>query len=387
MRRREGHRVGSLVAASGAALLVAACTMVVPLAGIDDPDGSSVTPTPVSPPPDRGPPAAPPDGGTIPDAEPGRGVDSGPMCFDQPIQVPMVPPQAIIAFDRSSTMVDSRVEAVRVQLTAALGVLDKAVQFGYLEFPDPACDIAVDMCCPASEILVAPARSTGAMIGKQLACNANGRTCGSIGPRRTPTGNALSRIDEYYRQHTPPGGPDQFAVVITDGEPNCGGKDGVCREARNAAEHLWSNGAKTAILGVGVDASPNFNVCLTEIAENGGNIFRSSTGQGPAYPWAFETDTARLKQAIDQLLTPIKARACVLKLAGPRSREADVTVSIKGAHLKYDPMHADGWDFESSRKVRIWGPRCEDIQAGRTDPKDVETVVMCQVCGDRLDCR
>jgi hypothetical protein len=388
MRSRNGQRVGSLVAAMvGAAWIVGACTMVVPLAGVDQPDAAT-TPTPAGPDRDGAPPPSRPDASTPGDAQPSPGDDGGPMCFDQPIPLQVVPPQAIIAFDRSSTMVDSRVEAVRVQLTAALSLVDKAVQFGYLEFPDPKCDITLQMCCAASDVLVAPARSTGATIGKQLACNANGRTCGSTGPRRTPTGDALTRINDYYRMHTPPGAPDQFAVVITDGEPNCGGKDGVCRDARNAAEHLWLDGVKTAILGVGIDASPNVNVCLSQIAENGGSVFRPiNGGQGPAYPWALETDTVRLKQAIDQLLTVIKTRACVIKLAGPRAHDSEVTVSIKGAAVKFDQSHGDGWDFESSRKVRIWGSKCDDIQAGRTDPKDVQAVVMCQVCGDKLDCR
>jgi hypothetical protein len=382
MRSCAGHSLGPLAVAIGTALLVGACTVVVPLTGVGAPDGG---PDPTSG--NARLDAQSPDAPTTVDGEPAQGDDGGgPMCFDQPVPLQMVPPQAIIAFDRSSTMVDSRVEAVRVQLTAALGLIDKAVQFGYLEFPNQTCDGLLGVCCVASDILVPPAKGNGATIGKQLACNANGRVCGTTGPRRTPTGDALTRIGDYFKLHTPPGSPDQFAIVVTDGEPNCGGKDGVCREARVAAERLWSNGAKTAILGIGIDASPSFNVCLTEIAENGGDIFRTTGGQ-PTYPWAPETDTARLKQAIEQMLLPIKTRACVIKLAGPRDKESDVTVAIKGAPVKFDRMHADGWDFETTRKIRIWGPKCDEILAGRTDPKELEAVVMCKVCGDRpLDC-
>jgi hypothetical protein len=363
---------------------------MVPLPGGAAPADAAAVPTPVPSGKDAGPPPPSPD--TRPPAEPdvdGGGEAGASSCFDQPIPLQMVPPEAIIAFDRSSTMIDARVEAVRTQLTAAMTAVDKAVQFGYLEFPERTCDLAMNVCCSATDIMLAPGRGNGMAINKLLACNANGRTCGSIGPRRTPTGDALRRISDYFKQNTPPGSPDQFAIVITDGEPNCGGQDGVCREARAAAEHLfWSDGVKTAILGIGIDASPSFNICLSEVAQDGGNLLRgSNNGQGPSYPWALETDAARLKQAVDQLLAPIKTRACVVKLAGPRTNDSDVTVSIKGTQVKFDKMHLDGWDFETKSKIRIWGSKCDEIQAGRTDPKEVEAVVMCTVCGGKLDCK
>src|SRR3954462_13361540 len=109
MRSRIGQATGPLVA-FGAALLVAACTLVVPLAGGGEGDGG-VTPPIVSTDPDAG--TSPTvDADPPPDGTPGQGDDGGPMCSDQPISLPLVPPQAIIAFDRSSTMVDSRVDAV-----------------------------------------------------------------------------------------------------------------------------------------------------------------------------------------------------------------------------------------------------------------------------------
>jgi len=301
----------------------------------------------------------------------------------------VAPPQAIIAFDRSVSMVDSRVEAVRVQLKSALSLIDKAVQFGYLEFPDRTCDGLMGACCVATDVLVPPAKSTGMTIDQQLACNANGRTCGTNnGPRRTPTGSALTHIADYYRLHVPPGSPDQFAIVITDGEPSCGGQDGVCREATRAAEDLFTNGVRTFILGIGIDASPAVNVCLPQIAASGANTSGPGNNniQGIDYPWAPETDAAQLRRAIDQIMAPIKARACVVTLAGPRDRDTDVAVTVNGAQVKFDKLHVDGWDFETRRKVRIWGPRCDDIQAGKIDPKQVQAVETCKACGNNLQC-
>jgi hypothetical protein len=385
MRSRAGLCLASVLALGG---LPGACTVVVPLQGVSQrPDAGAEDVA--APQPDLRPDLPPPP---PVDAEPSQGEDGagGRMCFDQPIATQMVAPRAIIAFDRSSTMVDSRVEAVRAQLVPALSALDGAVQFGYLEFPDRTCDPVVDMCCTASDLLVPPAANSGATIGKQLACNANGRVCGTVGPRRTPTSEALRRINDYYRQQLPPGDPDLFALLITDGAPNCGGQDGQCTKTLMAADHLLrSTGAKTAILGVGIDASPSFNFCLPDVAFEGGNIFRTTTNLAPPYPWAPETDTARLKLAIDSVLAPIKARTCVIKLAGSRDRESDVSVSVAGLPLKYDPSHGDGWDFElgRSKQIRIHGPKCLQIQAGQIDPRKVDATIMCRSCGDRsLDC-
>jgi hypothetical protein len=391
MRSRAGHCLGRLAAATGAAWLVCACTVVVPLVGVNDRDGSA------APSPDRGaspgsepPSVSPTDPPPTADGAPATpGDDGGPpaVCSaDEPVPLKLVLPQVIIALDRSARMVDSRVEAIRFQLLPALALIDKAVQFGYLEFPDRSCDGLLGGCCGSTDVLVPPAKGTGATIGLQLACNANGRTCGTTGPRRTPTGDALKRIGDYYSQHLTPGSPDQFAVVITIGEPSCGGQDGVCRETSRVAGQLWTSGVKTAILGIGIDASPGVNTCLPEIADAGGRVSGSPNGQQADYPWAPETDAMKLRQAIDQIMAPIKSRACVVKLAGFRDRQADVTVSVNGAAVKFDRLHMDGWDFESGRQVRIWGPRCDDILAGRIDPKLVEAVVMCKFCNGKLDC-
>jgi hypothetical protein len=248
-------------------------------------------------------------------------------------------------------------------------------------------------CCVATDVLVKPAPGMAQAISQQLMCNANGRTCGTTGPRRTPTGDALGRIGSYY-QSLPPGGGEQFAIVITDSEPDCGGQDGACGEAQNATELLFSKEVKTAILGLGQDASPQFNNCLPQLADAGGRLAGgSNNGQGADYPWAADNNAVQLRQAIDQLLLPIKNRACVVKLAGSRSRESEVTVSANGVAIKFDRNHMDGWDFETqagagamSRTVRIWGPKCDDIQAGRIQLQAVQASVTCRMCPD-INCQ
>src|SRR4051812_44564708 len=100
-----------------AAAAMASCTVVVPLPGVN------------------------PDGGAG-------------ACWPAPVSRGMAAPQAIVAFDRSSTM-DERVEPLRAELVPALAALGPAVEIGFLQFPSGRCD---DLsCCEASEVLVPPA--------------------------------------------------------------------------------------------------------------------------------------------------------------------------------------------------------------------------------------
>src|SRR2546421_6240598 len=107
MRLGAGHCLGPLVAA-GAAWLGAACTVVVPLEGVGTGDVGARSGAD-GPGPGSAPSSSTPDAGSPADSVAPEGDDGGgKQCFDQPVPLQMVPPQAIIAFDRSSTMTDMR---------------------------------------------------------------------------------------------------------------------------------------------------------------------------------------------------------------------------------------------------------------------------------------
>jgi hypothetical protein len=383
---RARRNLGHLTALGGAILLFGGCTVLVPLPGrVDDADGGS---TPIS---DID--ADVPDLGVSPQRD-ARPVDAGSdalddsdggYCWPMPVPHVLVPPQVIVAFDRSATMT-TRVEAIRKELTPALGDLDGAVSFGYIEFPDKACDPSMG-CCLASNILIPPALGTGAAIGKALACDANGRKCVE-GPPRTPSNDALGKIQVYFRA-SPSGEAERFVVMITDGAPNCGGIGDPCTDARLIARDLWQSqlSVKTAILAISPEA--RFS-CLSRVAEAGGDVFfRSTTTMG--LPFVYVDDVIPpndVKGAIAQVLAPVKARSCVVRLAGSRDHPEDVTVRANGAAVNYDATHADGWDFDdhNGRQIHIYGPKCTQLQMGQIKPANVQATVVCTACGDRIDC-
>jgi hypothetical protein len=343
-----------LLVSLGAATAVG-CTVVVPLPGF------------------------PPDAATD---------DGGGVCWPVPVSREMVPPQAIVAFDRSSTM-DDRIEPLRAELIPWLTILGPAVEIGFLEFPDRACDEM--SCCDASPVLVPPALDTAALINAQLACPASGAAVCRPGARRTPTDDALRTIGAYWSD--PGASPERFAVVITDGAPNCNGDTGApCVRARRAAAELLASRSRirTVILAI---SPATLSTCLGGVANEGGNVFRNGTPTGTPYVWIDDTrNAAAIRAALGQMLGPVRARTCVARLEAPRAQVSDVTVRVDGAVLAYDPGHGDGWDFEPSAgprfsEVRIFGPRCDEIQAGQLRASAVQTTVVCKDCGAGADCR
>jgi hypothetical protein len=380
-----GRNLGRLTAFGGVVLLFGACTVVVPLPGrVDDADGGS---TPVSDvdanvPDSSGPP---PRDVRPPDVDAGNGEDPDAVCWPMPVPHVLVPPQVIVAFDRSSTMTP-RVEALRKELTPALSDVDGAVAFGYVEFPDKACDPSMG-CCAASDLLVSPALTTGGAIGKLLACDANGRKCVD-GPPRTPSDDAFKKASVFFNGASS-AEAERFVLMITDGAPNCGGIEDPCGRARAIAHDMWegSLSVKTVILAISPEA--RFS-CLRGIAEAGGDVFFRSTAT-MGLPFVYLDDVtvpADVKNAIALALAPIKARSCVVRLAGSRSRPEDVTVRANGQAVNYDATHADGWDFDdrNGRQIHIYGPKCTQLQMGTIKPTNVQATVVCTACGDRIDC-
>jgi hypothetical protein len=359
------------------------CSVVVPLAGTKAGDGGTA---------DGGPAAA--------DAPP-RGPDARRRTFDADmsddtgscpkfqVALPHNPPQAIIALDRSSTM-DPRIELIRAKLIPQLMDLGRAVSIGYLEFPDRTCGSAT--CCVASKVLVEPALGSAIAIDKQLVCNPAGGPCLKPGMAITPTDDALRMVETFWTRPTSPA--DRFVVIVTDGPPNCGGDpDPPCLRTRSEASDLDSKDIETAILGIG--GRTTIRDCLSRVALNGGNVFPHGTAAGLPYVWINDvTDPKVLNDAITEVLSPIRERTCVVKLAGPRDQIADVTVLVKKVVLGYDSSGRKGWSFvpprsrfSRSTEIRIAGKECDQLLSGELKARDVEAQVTCDDCGSGIDCR
>jgi hypothetical protein len=361
--------------------------VLVPLPGAVDgdagqPDAAIADTSPDGPGRDRRLPPPSPD--VAPTA-----VDDGGTCWEVTYSTTFHAPQAIIAFDRSSTMAP-RIEPLRAKLIPALTALGPAVQFGYLEFPDQTCDSLLN-CCNSTDVLVKPAFDSAAAIGKSLAtCTPAGRDAGAgckPGPQRTPTDDALRRVASFWdssRDDT-----DRFVVLITDGPPNCDGDiDSPCFRAHRTAEDI-SRRIKTVILAV---SKLTVSSCLGRIALDGGNVFKNGTSSGLPFVWIDDVvDPVVVNDAVTQVLSPVKARTCVVKLGGPRDRVSDVVVRVDKMPLGYDQGHSNGWDFVDSPRgkpteIRIFGDKCKQILSGVIQPKNVEAIVTCRNCGRGINC-
>jgi hypothetical protein len=379
-----GTFIGLLIAAGVPALI--GCTVVVPLgnpiagdAGVDAARQVNAD-------------AAGPDmRRRFQDADPPQTDDGGgPVCWE--LQVPrfLAPPQAIIAFDRSETM-GPRIELIRAKLMPQLTDLSRAVEIGFLEFPERSCDGL--SCCLASSVMVEPALNTSMAIDKLLECNPAGGPCLKPGAQRTPTDDALRRAQAFWEHAERQA--DRFVVVITDGPPNCDGNiDGPCGKARSVADELERKlSIKTAILGI--SSLTVTNTCLSRVAVTGGDVFPHGTQARLPFVWIDDvTDAKVLTAALNEVLNPVRERTCVVRLAGPRDQVADVTVMVKGARVPYDSARSKGWNFEPpptrfSRptEIRIWGEKCDQILSGEIKAKDVQTLVTCKDCGGGADCR
>ncbi len=388
---RKRRRLAPPLAVLTLAVCAGACTEVVPLPSpsVAGGDAASTPGVNTSATIDAGagvvrPPST--DGG------PSQGTgDDGPECWPTPpVTRQLVPPQVIIAFDRSSTM-DPRVEPIRAKLFPALSALEPAVRFGLLRFPDGKDNVG---CCSATDVLVNPALNTASAINSQLTCNAMGGSCLTPGPRCTPTDDAFRKVANFWSSVR--GETDRFVLLITDGVPiNCNGEvSETCLRAHRFAADLWRSKIKTVVFAIsGIATQGN---CLSRIAQDGGNAFPSGTSSGMPFVWLPDiTDASALGTAINAALGPIRARTCVVTLAGPRRQVNDVVVRVNGVAIQPDTGHATGWDFEPSSRtssgayteIRIGADHCKDILSGKLQAKNVQTEVTCQDCGNGTDCQ
>jgi hypothetical protein len=298
-------------------------------------------------------------------------------------------PQVLVALDRSSTM-DQRIEPLRAELIPALAALGRSVEIGYLQFPGDRCEDLT--CCEASDVLVAPALNTAGAIDPLVACNPAGGACLVPGAHRTPTDDALRTIARTWADPVPDA--DRFAVVITDGPPNCDGDvANPCARARRAAIDLWQSSSRvtTVILAI----SPlTLTTCLDRIAIEGGDAFGNGTSLGLPLVWIDDTTSpTTIRQALAELLAPIKRRTCVVKLPAARRRAVEVTVHAGDVVIPYDASHTAGWDFEPPRsarpatELRLYGPLCDRLQDGTIAARAVQATITCQDCGRGVACR
>jgi hypothetical protein len=324
-----------------------------------------------------------PDGGA--DASWDAGRDAG---FDanvcEPGEQPLTRrvPEIMFVIDRSRSMrftIDgrepepdeiSRWDLLRDALDRSLRPRERDLAFGALTFPDaPDVSMSIEEACQLELSLDVPIR--------QRNTNRLLELFDSLPAGGTPTAPAL---DEARRQFTrrPLSGVTRFAILATDGAPNCNpsppvpppgctctgdspeaclGPDGAfqCLDdttAIEAIDQLFRAGIPVYVIG-SID-DPRFAGVLDQMAEAGGR-----PRMGPGRQFYDVRVPADFDNAL-QSITDTIAR-CVFYLTGGFGGGEVATVEVDGMQVPRDDMHVEGWDFTDTTtgEVTFFGGACD----------------------------
>jgi hypothetical protein len=282
-----------------------------------------------------------------------------------PLQVLSVAPRTpdvIISVDRSSAMqawwgAQSRLEAVEQQVHNLVQQYDKAVRFGYEEFPGISTS---GMCangqgCCAGSVTPPGQRSRNAIDNVLHACDGGGASCSLPG---RPVADALQKINKTYTSFGGVAPPhSRYVVLVLGGDPTCAEQSGTgdpamsaCDEAKLEVQKLNALGIFTIVVGVGDEAG--MASCLKDLALAGG----LTAVRQAATPSALQ-DTLT-----NNVIVPMAQESCHLDVLQPPVDAKNVSLFLDNDLVPSDP--ADGWDFDqgtSLNKITVHGRWCDTL--------------------------
>ena len=305
-------------------------------------------------------------------AQNGQGNVTGMNCamVNQPVN--KLPPDILLIQDKSGSMgndesdqmcqggcgANSKWSQLTSALTTVLAQTDMGVNWGIKFFSD-------DGACAAS---AAPPVPVGPMHAAMVTA-AVGRTNPG---GNTPTRDAVANGAQYLA-----GVNDQnpkFLLLATDGLPNCpSGCAGMARPAGSctmtdnpaedqaatqAVSDAAAMGLKTFVVGIG-------NVAVAQNTLNAMAMAGGVPQTGAATSYYAATDQTALENAFTAIVGV--ASSCIFVIPPPPNNSTDQThigVQVNGMDLKQDTSHANGWDFNGTGQVQVYGSSCDAIMAG-----------------------
>lgn len=293
-------------------------------------------------------------GNCVPEGE-SSGDDTD--CGGEVYQATAVPPNVLIVLDRSGSMdanlgdQGTKWEVAQAAIGQVVSEFGGQVQFGLSLYPglDPACDVGSG--CAPGDVFVDVATGTADEIIDVLALV---ETC-TLG---TPTAEALAGLQDY------PGLEDlerpNFILLVTDGKSTCDSPVSVVGALRNETPEI-----KTFVVGFGDGADPEE---LNEMAEAGGTALDGD----PKY---YQADDAQaLVDAFGEIAGSVLSCTYLLDVVPPDPDE--LYVYINGMKILRDPIHTDGWDYDSqTNRITFYGPPCVLLQSGQV--MDLEIIFGC----------
>jgi hypothetical protein len=307
-------------------------------------------------------------------------VDQGPDCIRAcgltsfPVQ--KLPPEILIIFDQSISMVDpatggscgmptacgSKWMEMTTAVTSVVTTTDKTINWGLKLFADMgACGVLPGATVPV-------AINNGAAITAALM---------ATGPKgHTPTRLAVQAGAAYLQTLTTPN--PKFILLATDGIPNCipGNKSQTAYDmagATQAVADALALGLPTFVLGVGTGGGTAdamvFDPTLTSLSAAGG---KARAGTPNYYHVSSSADVVAALAMIQS-----QANSCVFNLAQVPPDPTNIAIrGAGGVKIPKDPTHANGWDYGPGMKsVQLYGSYCMDVVSGVL--KDVQAVFGC----------
>lgn len=291
-------------------------------------------------------------------------------CGGQTIPIKLVQkgdvPDLFLIVDRSGSMMmpidffdwakGTKWDVMRKTLTSLVTTYQVNIQFGLSLFPS-------DASCGPGKIDVALAANNWQQVQKAL----------QIGPDgNTPSHTTIAAVTGYLSTVAPAKG-GRFALLATDGAPNCGAQADSDTGPETLAEvqKLVAAGTKVFVVGFGEIVAGN-PALLNQLAQAGGV-------PNPKPPHAFypATNEAELKAALFSIAGGIIPPPCTYALTTKPDDPEKVTVTFDGKPVPRSKSSTAGWNYTSGgTEITFFGAACDQLRNGQV--KEVKFLFGCK---------
>ena len=304
--------------------------------------------------------------GTVCDTSASACVPGG-GCAAQEIKIAAIPPNLLIALDRSCSMTDAVNGTTKWAI--AVGAINKMttsfagrIRFGMTLFPDLT---GAECSQNAIPIPVGPGKETEIQTLLTAALE--------LADPLYPDGPCVTNIDTAMQQAaTEPAfndvERDSYAILLTDGKQSSCNLAGGDAGTTKIIKGLAAKNVPTFVIGFGsgIDAAQM-------------NIFADAGGVPSGDPTT-RYYKAENQMSLDLALSTIanKTLSCTFALEDNPAGSSDFHVFFNNdpKGVSQDPTHADGWDYDAvSNQIIFYGSACDAIK--NQTVSDIDIVLEC----------
>ena len=291
-------------------------------------------------------------------------------CGGQTIPITLVQkgdiPDLFLVVDRSGSMMmpidlfnwakGSKWDVMRNTLSSLVTTYQVNIRFGLSLFPS-------DASCGPGKIDVPLASGNWQTVQQKLQVGPDGNT---------PSHTTLAAVQSYLAT-VPPAAGGRYALLATDGAPNCGAQEDsdTGPETLAAVQSLAAAGTKVFILGFGDIVAGNPTL-LNQLAQAGGV-------PNPKPPFAFypATNEAELKAALYGIAGGIIPPPCTYALTTKPQDPEKVTVTFDGKAVPRSKSSTAGWNYTNNgTEITFFGAACDQLRNGQV--KEVKFLFGCK---------